>query len=82
MNNKELRLVLELIDLQYPVKDNEIKADLIRDILGFDIQSDQIERVAPFKQILFSRVVGGVKTSANGQPQVKITRVLKRRNRS
>jgi hypothetical protein len=81
LNKKEIRLVQELINLQYPTKDIEIQADLIRDIFKFDIQADQLKRIAPFKQILFSRVVGGVKTSANGRIQVQIKRV-KKKNRS
>ena len=83
MNKKEIRLLSELIDLKFPVRksDYEIKADLIRDLFAFDIQADQLKHIAPFKQILFSRVVGGVKTSANGRIQVQIKRV-KKKNRS
>jgi len=83
MNKKEVRLLSELIDIKFPTRktDIEIKADLIRDLFAFDIQADQLKNIAPFKQILFSRVIGGVKTSANGRIQVQIKRV-KKKNRS
>jgi hypothetical protein len=76
MNNKEIRLLSELIDIKFPVRksDVEIKADLIRDLFKFDVPVEQIKRVAPFKQIIHTRVIAGIKTSANGK-QILVKRV-------
>lgn len=78
----DIRLALDLVEFFYPLykkADLHTKAEFAKDIFSFDIPVEQIERVAPFKQVLYTRVISGVKTSANGK-QIQIKRV--RRNRS
>ena len=81
MNNpttKDIRLALDLVDILYPLykkADKRTKANFTKDIFHFDVSVECIERVAPFKQILYRKVIKGVKNVANGSAQIKIMRV-------
>jgi len=78
----EIRLALDLVEFFYPLyktADRYSKAILVKEIFAFDIQIDKIERIAPFKQILFKRVISGVKTQANGQQQITTMRVRRKK---
>ena len=77
---KDIRLALDLVEFFYPLykdADKHSKAILAKDIFAFDIPVEQIERVAPFKQVLYKRVIAGIKTVANGKQQILIKRVRK-----
>lgn len=80
ITTQEIRLLLEVIEDFYPTrkKDAAIKADLLKDILNFDIPVERIEGIAPFKQILYRKVIKGVKNVANGKAQIQIMRVKRR----
>lgn len=78
LNTKEKRLLIEVVRQHIPLRhcDNDILSAWIKDEMNFDIQTEEIDRIAPFKQFLFSRVVGGVKNVANGkQKQILVKRV-------
>jgi len=80
---KDLRLALDLVEFFYPLykhADRKSKAILAKEIFHFDVSVERIERVAPFKQILYRKVIKGVKNVANGKKQIKTMRV--KRNHS
>jgi hypothetical protein len=78
----EIRLGVDLVEFFYPLykkADLRTKAEFAKDIFAFDVSVEEIVRVAPIKQYLHTRVISGIKTSANGK-QIITKRV--RRNHS
>jgi hypothetical protein len=78
----EIRLALDLVEFFYPLykkADLHTKAEFAKDIFKFDIPVALIEDIVPFKQVLYKKVISGIKTSANGK-QIQVKRV--RRNHS
>lgn len=82
LSKKDIRLILELAKLQIPLRhvDTDILAAWIKDEMNFDITEESIKGVKPFKQILFRKIITGVKNVANGGTKVKTMRVLKERS--
>ena len=78
LSKKDIRLILELAKLQIPLRrvDTDILAAWIKDEMNFDITEESIKGVKPFKQILFRKIITGVKNVANGGTKVKTMRVL------
>jgi hypothetical protein len=77
----DIRLAIDMVEFYYPLykkADLRTKAEFAKDIFAFDIPVEEIERIAPFKQFLFKKVISGVKTVANGKQQIQITRVRKK----
>ena len=73
----DLRLAVDMVEFFYPMykrADLRTKAEFAKDIFAFDVPVEEIVRVAPIKQYLHTRVISGIKTSANGK-QIQIKRV-------
>ena len=77
-NRRELRLAIELVDQAYPLFKHtycaEDKAQLIRDMFGWEVPTERIANIPPFKKILFKTVIISV-TEHNGKRIIKHKKV-------
>jgi hypothetical protein len=69
MNNRELRLLTDIIKQVHSVKKEKISDILLLD-LGIDIPQERINKIPSLKQTLFKEVI----TTTQGRP--KISKVI------
>ena len=75
MNNRELRLLTDIIKQQHSVKKTQTISDLLFLDLGIYIDADRIEKIPSLKQTLFREVI-----TTNKKGNVTLAKVIKYRS--
>jgi len=78
-SKRELRLAIDLAKQMNPLFDFNVKeqVDLIRGIVRYDVEENNILSVKSFKEILFTEIIVSVKCKRDNTYKVKLKKVLR-----
>lgn len=68
--SKEIRLALDIVTQCHPSckkTNDKTKAELVIDMFNFDVSPERIMRVTSFKNILFKKIIIGIKPIPNSK---------------